>query len=47
MKNVRVDLVQNGYEIRIGADLLSKTGVWLHEVPFTLARVLKALKAGA
>jgi 3-dehydroquinate synthase len=31
MKNVRVDLVQNGYEIRIGADLLSKTGVWLHE----------------
>jgi 3-dehydroquinate synthase len=35
MKKVKVELGSNSYEIRIGADLLSRTGLWLRERGFS------------
>ncbi len=35
MKKVKVELGSNSYEIRIGADLLARTGLWLRERGFS------------
>ncbi len=35
MKKVKVELDSNSYEIRIGADLLARTGLWLRERGFS------------
>jgi len=35
MKKVKVELGSNSYEIRIGADLLTRTGLWLRERGFS------------
>jgi 3-dehydroquinate synthase len=35
MKKVKVELRNDNYEIRVGSDLLSRTGLWLKEVGFS------------
>jgi 3-dehydroquinate synthase len=35
MQQVKVELGQNSYEVRIGADILPQAGVWLHELGYS------------